>query len=41
MRQPILQIGREMTRQLLRLAAGEEVEPAVVLPTELVLRDSA
>ncbi|WP_329104828.1 LacI family transcriptional regulator [Micromonospora sp. NBC_01699] len=40
-RQPILQIGREMTRQLLRIAAGEEVEPAVVLPTELVLRESA
>ncbi|GAB3797327.1 LacI family DNA-binding transcriptional regulator [Micromonospora zhanjiangensis] len=40
-RQPILQIGRRMTRQLLRLAAGEQIEPAVVLPTELVLRDTA
>jgi DNA-binding LacI/PurR family transcriptional regulator len=40
-RQPILDIGREMVRQLLRLAAGEEIEPALVLPTELVRRDSA
>ncbi len=40
-RQPIQQIGREMTRQLLRLAAGERIEPALVLPTELIVRDSA
>ncbi|MEV4759134.1 LacI family DNA-binding transcriptional regulator [Micromonospora sp. NPDC049559] len=40
-RQPIVQIGREMARQLLRLAAGEPVEPAVMLPTELIIRDSA
>jgi DNA-binding LacI/PurR family transcriptional regulator len=40
-RQPILEIGRRMARQVLRLAAGEPIEPAVVLPTELVLRDSA
>jgi DNA-binding LacI/PurR family transcriptional regulator len=40
-RQPILEIGRRMARQLLRLAAGEQIEQAVVLPTELVLRDSA
>jgi DNA-binding LacI/PurR family transcriptional regulator len=40
-RQPILQIGRQMVRQLLRLTAGEQIEPAVVLPTELILRDSA
>jgi DNA-binding LacI/PurR family transcriptional regulator len=40
-RQPIQEIGREMARQLLRLAAGESVEPAVVLPTELILRESA
>jgi DNA-binding LacI/PurR family transcriptional regulator len=40
-RQPIVQIGREMARQLMRLAAGQEVETAVVLPTELVIRDSA
>ncbi|HEY0697022.1 MAG TPA: LacI family DNA-binding transcriptional regulator [Micromonospora sp.] len=40
-RQPIADIGREMTRQMLRLTAGEPIEPAVVLPTELVLRESA
>jgi len=40
-RQPIQDLGRTMTRQLLRLAAGEEIEPAVVLPTELILRESA
>ncbi|MET7833023.1 LacI family DNA-binding transcriptional regulator [Micromonospora sediminicola] len=40
-RQPIVELGRSMTRQLLRIAAGEAVEQALVLPTELVLRDSA
>jgi DNA-binding LacI/PurR family transcriptional regulator len=40
-RQPILEIGRQMARQLLRMAAGEPIAHAVVLPTELVLRDSA
>jgi DNA-binding LacI/PurR family transcriptional regulator len=40
-RQPILEIGRQMARQLLRLAAGESIEHAVVLPTELVVRESA
>jgi DNA-binding LacI/PurR family transcriptional regulator len=40
-RQPILEIGRQMARQLLRLAAGEAIEHAVVLPTELVVRESA
>ncbi|WCN81065.1 LacI family DNA-binding transcriptional regulator [Micromonospora sp. LH3U1] len=40
-RQPIVEIGRRMTRQLLRLAAGETIEQAVMLPTELILRDSA
>jgi DNA-binding LacI/PurR family transcriptional regulator len=40
-RQPIREIGRQMTRQLLRLTAGEQVEPALVLPTELILRESA
>src|SRR5205814_1680132 len=34
-------IGRTMARQLLRLAADESIEPAVILPTELVVRDSA
>jgi DNA-binding LacI/PurR family transcriptional regulator len=40
-RQPIAEIGRTLVRQLLRLAAGEEVEPALVLPTEMVIRESA
>ena len=40
-RQPIVQIGREMTRQLLRMTAGETIEPVVVLPTELIRRESA
>ncbi|MEV4641474.1 LacI family DNA-binding transcriptional regulator [Actinoplanes sp. NPDC049548] len=39
--QPILDIGRTMARQVLRLAAGEAVEPAVVLAAELVVRESA
>ena len=40
-RQPIAEIGRSLARQLLRLAAGEEVEPALILPTELIIRESA
>jgi DNA-binding LacI/PurR family transcriptional regulator len=40
-RQPILDIGRTMARQLLRLVNGEHIEPAVVLPTELIVRESA
>ena len=40
-RQPIVELGRRMTRQLLRLAAGEEIEQALMLPTELILRESA
>jgi len=40
-RQPIVGQGREMARQLLRQLAGEEIEHAVVLPTELVVRESA
>lgn len=40
-RQPIVEIGRHMARQLLRLVGGESIEPMVVLPTELVLRGSA
>ncbi len=40
-RQPIVEIGRQMARQLLRLVNGEVIESAVVLPTELVLRGSA
>ncbi|MBQ1049942.1 LacI family DNA-binding transcriptional regulator [Micromonospora sp. C51] len=40
-RQPIVELGRQGTRLLLRLAAGEEVEPALILPTELIIRESA
>jgi DNA-binding LacI/PurR family transcriptional regulator len=40
-RQPIEQIGRTLAGQLLRQLAGERIEPAVVLPTELVIRDSS
>ncbi|WKX68773.1 LacI family DNA-binding transcriptional regulator [Streptomyces sp. XD-27] len=40
-RQPVPELGRRLARQLLRLAAGEAIEPSVVLPTELVLRESA
>ncbi|WP_089157505.1 LacI family DNA-binding transcriptional regulator [Micromonospora sp. NBS 11-29] len=39
-RQPIVDLGRAMTRQLLRIAAGEHVEQALLLPTELILRAS-
>ncbi|HYS37962.1 MAG TPA: LacI family DNA-binding transcriptional regulator [Pseudonocardiaceae bacterium] len=40
-RQPILEIGRQMARQLLRLVRGEEIEHTMTLPTELVIRESA
>ncbi len=40
-RQPIVDQGRELVKQLLRLASGDQVEPALVLPTSLVLRESA
>jgi DNA-binding LacI/PurR family transcriptional regulator len=40
-RQPIVGIGRRMARQLLGLVAGQEIEPIVTLPTELVIRESA
>ncbi len=40
-RQPITGIGREMVRLILRLVAGDQTEPCVVLPTEMVLRESA
>ena len=39
--QPILDIGRTMARQVLRMAGGEAVEPSIVLPAELVVRESA
>jgi DNA-binding LacI/PurR family transcriptional regulator len=40
-RQPITEIGRTVARQLLRLIRGEQVEPVLVLPTDLVIRESA
>jgi DNA-binding LacI/PurR family transcriptional regulator len=40
-RQPIREIGRQMARQVLRLAAGERIEPTTTLATELVVRRSA
>jgi DNA-binding LacI/PurR family transcriptional regulator len=39
-RQPLARIAEETTRLLIALLEGEEVEPAV-LPTELIIRDSA
>jgi DNA-binding LacI/PurR family transcriptional regulator len=40
-RQPIEEIGHTIARQLLRLLAGDQIDPALVLPTELVVRDSS
>jgi DNA-binding LacI/PurR family transcriptional regulator len=40
-RQPIIELGRTLARQLLRLAGSEEIEPALVLATSLVIRESA
>jgi DNA-binding LacI/PurR family transcriptional regulator len=40
-RQPIIEIGRQMARQLLRLVAGDDIEPKMTLPTDLVVRQSA
>ena len=40
-RQPIIEMGAEMVRLILRLSAGEDTGPSVVLPTELVIRESA
>ncbi|MFC7548124.1 LacI family DNA-binding transcriptional regulator [Plantactinospora sp. GCM10030261] len=40
-RQPIVEMGRRMAEQVLRLVSGEPVEPVVVLDTELIRRDSA
>ncbi|GAA2704120.1 LacI family DNA-binding transcriptional regulator [Actinoplanes palleronii] len=37
--QPIVALGREMTRMLLALIRGEQATP-LILPTELVIRDS-
>jgi len=39
-RQPIVALGSEMTRMLVRVLAGEKPTP-LILPTELVIRESA
>ncbi|AGL18403.1 LacI family DNA-binding transcriptional regulator [Actinoplanes sp. N902-109] len=39
--QPIVDIGRTMARQIIRQAAGERIEPSVVLPAALMIRESA
>ena len=40
-RQPIVDIGRSLARALLDASAGEPLAPALVLPTELVVRESS
>ncbi|MCW2502170.1 MAG: periplasmic binding protein/LacI transcriptional regulator [Actinomycetia bacterium] len=40
-RQPIVEMGRQMVRLLLDLTAGGEAESPVILPTELAVRQSA
>ena len=39
-RAPIEQVGQAAVRQLLRLIRSEPVEPRLVLPTELIIRQS-
>lgn len=39
-RAPTEQVGREATKQLMQLIRGEQVDPLVLLPTELVIRQS-
>ncbi|WP_239130313.1 LacI family DNA-binding transcriptional regulator [Planobispora takensis] len=40
-RHPIHDMGRELARLVLSLASGESVDTPVVLPTELIVRESA
>jgi DNA-binding LacI/PurR family transcriptional regulator len=40
-RQPVVELGRLLARQLVRLVAGEEIEDAIVLGTELIVRESS
>jgi LacI family transcriptional regulator len=37
---PIEDVGREAVRQLIHLIRGEEAEPRIVMPTEMILRQS-
>jgi len=39
-RAPLEQVGREAVRNLIRLIRGEQVEMRLVLPTELIIRQS-
>ena len=39
-RQPVLEFGETVARQVLRLDAGEEIERALLLPTEFIIRES-
>jgi DNA-binding LacI/PurR family transcriptional regulator len=39
-RAPMEQVGQAAVRQLVRIIRGEQVEPRLVLPTELVIRRS-
>jgi len=39
-RQPVTELGRLLARQLVRLIAGEEIEDAIILETELIIRES-
>ena len=39
-RSPLEQVGREAVRNLIRLIRGEQVEMRLVLPTELIIRQS-
>lgn len=40
-RQPLHEMGTTLARLVLRLASGEDVEPSIMLPTELIVRQSA
>ncbi|HEX6197205.1 MAG TPA: LacI family DNA-binding transcriptional regulator [Jiangellaceae bacterium] len=40
-RQPITELGQTIARQLVRRLRGDDVPPAVILPTELIVRESA
>jgi len=39
-RQPVVELGRLLARQLVRLVAGEDIEESVILDTELIIRES-
>jgi DNA-binding LacI/PurR family transcriptional regulator len=39
-RQPLVRMGEEMARVLVDALEGRSVRPSIVLPTELIVRDS-